>query len=54
MFLVDFETKRKLVDLQERGELNCLLDDELVSKSPFQSAMGLVLLSKLGLEWDYY
>ena len=47
-------TYTKLVDLQERRELmNCLLDDELARRSPFQAAMGLVLLSKLGLEWDY-
>jgi hypothetical protein len=47
-------TYTKLVDLQERKELmNCLLDDELARRSPFQFAMGLVLLSKLGLEWDY-
>jgi hypothetical protein len=44
----------KLADLQEREELmKCLLDDELARRSPFQAAMGLVLLSKLGLEWDY-
>ena len=48
-------TYTKLVDLQERRELmNCLLDEELARRSPFQAAMGLVLLSKLGLEWDYY
>ena len=48
-------TYTKLVDLQKREELlNCLLDDELARRSPFQAAMGLVLLSKLGLEWDYY
>lgn len=47
-------TYTKLVDLQEREELmKCLLDDELARRSPFQAAMGLVLLSKLGLEWDY-
>ena len=44
----------KLVDLQEReGLMECLLDNELARRSPFQAAMGLVLLSKLGLEWDY-
>ena len=48
-------TYTKLVDLQEREELmKCLLDEELARRSPFQAAMGLVLLSKLGLEWDYY
>jgi hypothetical protein len=48
-------TYRKLVDLREReGLMKCLLDDELARKSPFQAAMGLVLLSKLGLEWDYH
>ena len=48
-------TYTKLVDLQKREELmSCLLDDELARRSPFQAAMGLVLLSKLGLEWDYY
>ena len=48
-------TYTKLVDLQERdGLMKCLLDDELARKSPFQAAMGLVLLSKLGLEWDYH
>ena len=47
-------TYTKLVDLQEReGLMKCLLDDELARRSPFQAAMGLVLLSKLGLEWDY-
>jgi hypothetical protein len=47
-------TYTKLVDLQEReGLLKCLLDEELARRSPFQAAMGLVLLSKLGLEWDY-
>ena len=48
-------TYTKLVDLQEReGLMKCLLDDELARRSPFQAAMGLVLLSKLGLRWDYY
>ena len=48
-------TYTKLVDLQEReGLMKCLLDDDLARRSPFQAAMGLVLLSKLGLEWDYY
>ena len=48
-------TYRKLADLQEReGLIKCLLDEDLASRSPFQAAMGLVLLSKLGLEWDYY
>lgn len=47
-------TYAKLVDMQEReGLMKCLLDDELARRSPFQAAMGLVLLSKLGLEWDY-
>ena len=49
-------TYTKLVDLQEREEqlMNCLLDDQLARRSPFQAAIGLVLLSKLGLEWDYW
>ena len=48
-------TYTKLVDLQEReGLMKCLLDDDLARRSPFQAAMGLVLLSKLGLKWDYY
>ena len=46
-------TYTKLADLQEReGLMKCLLDDELARRSPFQAAMGLVLLSKLGLEWE--
>ena len=45
-------TYAKLADLQEReGLIKCLLDDELERRSPFQAAMGLVLLSKLGLNW---
>ena len=47
-------TYKKLVDSREReGLMKCLLDHELARRSPFQAAMGLVLLSKLGLEWDY-
>ena len=47
---------QKLVYLQEREEqlMNRLLDDQLARRRPFQAAMGLVLLSKLGLEWDYW
>ncbi|KDR82459.1 hypothetical protein GALMADRAFT_825219 [Galerina marginata CBS 339.88] len=38
---------------EERGKLvKCLLDDELVERNPFQAAMGLSLLSKLGVEWE--
>lgn len=33
------------------GVLNYLLDERLAIEEPFQAAMGLVLLSKLGLEW---
>ena len=49
-------TYTKLVDLQEREEqlMNRLLDDQLARRSPFQAAMGLVLLSNLRLEWDYW
>jgi len=28
-----------------------LLDERFAVEEPFQAAMGLVLLSKLGLEW---
>lgn len=31
--------------------VNHLLDDRLAVEEPFQAAMGLVLLSKLGLQW---
>lgn len=30
-----------------------LLDENLVQVDPFQAAMGLVFLSRLGLEWEY-
>ncbi|KAF9452950.1 hypothetical protein P691DRAFT_771877 [Macrolepiota fuliginosa MF-IS2] len=33
------------------GVVNHLLDERLAIEEPFQAAMGLVLLSKLGLEW---
>ncbi|KXN92854.1 hypothetical protein AN958_06959 [Leucoagaricus sp. SymC.cos] len=33
------------------GVVNHLLDERLAVEEPFQAAMGLVLLSKLGLEW---
>ena len=32
--------------------LSRLLDEELIQSDPFQAAMGLVFLSRLGLEWD--
>ena len=37
-----------LIDLYLRS-----LTPDLADKDPFQAAMGLVYLSKLGLEWDY-
>ena len=33
------------------GVVNHLLDERFAVEEPFQAAMGLVLLSKLGLEW---
>lgn len=33
------------------GVVNHLLDERLAVEEPFQAAMGLVLLSKLGLKW---
>ena len=30
-----------------------LLDEKLAVDDPFQATMGLVLLSQLGLEWNY-
>ncbi|KAJ3573982.1 hypothetical protein NP233_g2068 [Leucocoprinus birnbaumii] len=33
------------------GIVNHLLDEQLAVEEPFQAAMGLVLLSKLGLQW---
>ncbi len=39
--LVDAELRRKLVD--------CLANEELLLKNPFVGAMGLSLLSRLGL-----
>ncbi|KAF8158070.1 hypothetical protein B0H34DRAFT_707397 [Crassisporium funariophilum] len=42
-----------LLDTQEyENLLRCLLDEELAMTNPFQAAMGLVLLSKLGLHWE--
>ena len=37
-----------LIDLYLRS-----ITPDLADKDPFQAAMGLVYLSKLGLEWDY-
>ena len=30
-----------------------LLDENLAQRDPFQAAMGLVFMSRRGLEWDY-
>jgi len=35
----------------KEGVVNHLLDERFAVDEPFQAAMGLVLLSKLGLEW---
>jgi hypothetical protein len=35
------------------GMIDRLLDEKLAEDDPFQATMGLVLLSQLGLEWDY-
>ncbi|KAF8194226.1 hypothetical protein BJ912DRAFT_194064 [Pholiota molesta] len=47
-------TYTRLLAHEERDNLlKCLLDEGLVQNSPFQAAMALSLLSKLGFEWDY-
>lgn len=44
----------RLLAHEERDNLvKCLLDESLLHNSPFQAAMALSLLSKLGFEWDY-
>jgi hypothetical protein len=35
-----------------RGIVLRSLDAGLVERDPFQAAMGLVVLSRLGLQWD--
>lgn len=37
---------------QHERLMGCLLDERLAERSPFQAAMGLSLLSKLGVEWE--
>ena len=34
------------------GLMKCLLDQGLAERSPFQAAMGLSLLSRLGVKWE--
>jgi len=47
-------TYTRLMDEQQRPALaRHLLDESLLERNPFQAAMGLSLMSKLGLEWEY-
>lgn len=39
-------------DIDEDTLLNRLLDSSLPDRDPFQAAMALVFLSRLGFEWD--
>ena len=47
-------TYSSLFNEHARGRLTgCLLDEMLVETKPFQAAMGLSLLSKVGHQWEY-
>lgn len=47
-------TYSSLFNENARGRLmGCLLDETLVETNPFQAAMGLSLLSKVGHQWEY-
>jgi hypothetical protein len=39
--------------LDKNVALDRLLDENLADVDPFQAAMGLVFLSRLGLDWEY-
>jgi len=47
-------TYSSLFNEHSRGRLiGSLLDEKLVETNPFQAAMGLSLLSKVGHQWEY-
>ena len=51
-----YRTSLKTVEVVDRSLIDRYLRSltpNLADKDPFQAAMGLVYLSKLGLEWDY-
>jgi hypothetical protein len=53
---VPHRTSPNTVEVRNKSLINCYLRSltpDLADKDPFQAAMGLVFLSKLGLEWDY-
>ncbi|KAF9481213.1 hypothetical protein BDN70DRAFT_992128 [Pholiota conissans] len=47
-------TYARLLAFEESDNIKkCLLDEKLMKNNPFQAAMALALLSKLGFEWEY-